>query len=123
MRLVVMVGPPGCGKSTTSELFRRSGWIIVSQDELGSRQHCETAVFHALASQQRVVVDRTNIDQAQRSHWVGIARKVGAAFPIRVPIHTEPTTHTPFLIYIILTPPASNHLFGSLRWAAAIGRG
>jgi predicted kinase len=50
--------------------------VIVSQDELGSRQDCEAAVFRSLSAQQRVVVDRTNIDQVQRSHWLGIARKL-----------------------------------------------
>uniref|UniRef100_A0A7S1HDT8 Uncharacterized protein n=1 Tax=Hemiselmis andersenii TaxID=464988 RepID=A0A7S1HDT8_HEMAN len=75
LRLVVLVGPPGCGKSTAAEMFGSAGWFVVSQDALGSRQECEHACWAALEEQQRVVVDRTNIDEVQRSHWVGIARK------------------------------------------------
>lgn len=48
----------------------------MSQDELGDRRKCEHAVKRALEDGQHVVVDRTNIDQHQRSHWLRIGRKM-----------------------------------------------
>jgi hypothetical protein len=76
VRLVVLVGPPGCGKSTTARQFRAAGWEIVCQDELGNRQECEACVHQYLKEGRRVVVDRTNIDEQQRSTWIRIAQYV-----------------------------------------------
>ena len=75
VRVVVLVGMPGSGKSTLSQRFRDRGWLIVSQDELGDRRKCENAVHVALQNGERVVVDRTNIDASQRAHWLRIARE------------------------------------------------
>ena len=74
VRLVVLVGLPGSGKSTFSKNFAECGWTVVCQDILGDRRACEVAVDAALQAGGRVVVDRTNIDAAQRAHWVRIAR-------------------------------------------------
>ncbi len=79
VRLVIFVGPPGCGKSTTAVHFRIAGWEIVCQDEVGNRQECEALVHQHLKSGRRVVVDRTNIDEQQRSTWIRIAQYVSAA--------------------------------------------
>ena len=75
VRMVVLVGPPGSGKSFIAELFRKRGWEIVNQDTLGNRKKCEHAARLALDSGRRVLIDRTNIDAHQRSHWVNIARE------------------------------------------------
>ena len=77
LRLVVMVAPPGSGKSTASNVFHEAGWVIVNQDDLGSRGACEKAVYKALATQKRVVVDRCNFSEEQRSYWLGIADSLG----------------------------------------------
>ena len=78
--IVIMVGYPGSGKSTfASELVRRAPrrgqfwnqrWIRVSQDEMGSRREYEIAVENHLREGGSVVVDRCNIDIAQRSIWI-----------------------------------------------------
>ena len=73
VRMVVLVGFPGSGKSFVAELFRRRGWVIVNQDELGDRRKCEHAAHRALNSGRSVLIDRTNIDDLQRSHWLKIA--------------------------------------------------
>ena len=75
VRMVVLVGPPGSGKSFVAKLFRERGWEIVNQDTLGNRKKCEHAARLALNSGRRVLIDRTNIDVHQRSHWVKIARQ------------------------------------------------
>lgn len=71
----MLVGIPGSGKSTISSRFRDKGWVIVSQDELGDRRKCEHASQEALKNGYNVVIDRTNIDETQRSHWLRIARE------------------------------------------------
>jgi hypothetical protein len=47
IRMVVLVGIPGSGKSWIANLFRKEGWIVVSQDELGDRRKCEAAARQA----------------------------------------------------------------------------
>ncbi len=86
VRLVVFVGPPGCGKSTAALHFRTAGWEIVCQDEVGNRQECEALVHQHLKSGRRVVVDRTNIDEQQRSTWIRIAQYVSDKF-VSVRVH------------------------------------
>jgi hypothetical protein len=39
------------------------------------RRKCEHATYEALQNGHRVVIDRTNIDAHQRSHWLRIARE------------------------------------------------
>jgi predicted kinase len=77
VRLLILVGLPGSGKSTLSKAFAECGWVIVCQDVLGNRRACELAVDTALRAGERVVVDRTNIDCAQRAHFLHIAQSHG----------------------------------------------
>lgn len=43
----------------------------VSQDELGNRILCESAMVRALLAKRNVVIDRCNFDKKQRQHWIG----------------------------------------------------
>ncbi len=89
--LIVLVGPPGSGKS---EWTRRNaaGTVVVSQDDLinaitpyGFDYVCrpvyaaaEDATARAgLAAGFTVIVDRTNRTRALRERWIGIAREAG----------------------------------------------
>eukprot|EP00960_Hanusia_phi_P036152 752168-Hanusia_phi.AAC.1 len=96
--LLVLCGIPGSGKSTLAERLRKTGWTIICQDTLGSRDACIDAAETALGDKRRVVIDRTNvsshddisqtlalclltklcqIDENQRAHWVRLARQRG----------------------------------------------
>ena len=72
--LVILVGKPGSGKTLfTKNLQNDDEWEIISQDELGSRSQCEHITRRTLHSGKRnVIIDRTNIDINQRSHWCNI---------------------------------------------------
>jgi hypothetical protein len=92
-RLFVLCGLPGSGKSTFAELLMTlnqpgggSGdtWVRVSQDELGHRSACEALVAkhtrgshahsHAQRPCTRLVIDRCNVEAADRAHWAQLAR-------------------------------------------------
>ena len=73
LRLLVLCGLPGSGKSTTAERLARGGWSVVNQDSLGSRQACMKAARQALRQQGRVVIDRCNVNAAQRAIWTQLA--------------------------------------------------
>lgn len=71
-RVVVLVGIPGCGKTTFSQRLVDVGWARVSQDDMGGdRKKCERHMVRELKQARHVVVDRCNFDAAQRKHWVG----------------------------------------------------
>lgn len=87
--LIVLVGPPGSGKSTWARRNRR-GVVHVSQDELidaitpGGFDHAyrpiyrqaEDAVARAgLRAGHTVIVDRTNRTRAHRERWLELARE------------------------------------------------
>jgi predicted kinase len=87
--LVVLVGPPGSGKSTWARR-NRGGVVHVSQDDLIDAitpggfnhvyrpiyRHAEDAVARAaLRTGQTVIVDRTNRTRAHRERWVQLARE------------------------------------------------
>jgi len=89
--LIVLVGPPGSGKS---EWARRNGagTVIVSQDDLIDAitpdgfdyafrpvyTAAENAVGRAgVAAGFTVIVDRTNRTRALRERWIRIAREAG----------------------------------------------
>jgi len=87
--LVVLVGAPGSGKShfcramleaaaaTAATPAATSRWSVVCQDELKSREACIASCQELLTLGKCVLVDRTNIDVAQRNHWTSVAKTVG----------------------------------------------
>src|SRR5215831_10612801 len=90
--LIVLVGPPGSGKSTWARVNGANA-IHVSQDDLIDAitpsgfahdhrpiyQAAEDAVARAgLAAGRTVIADRTNRTRAHRQRWVRIARELRA---------------------------------------------
>jgi predicted kinase len=89
--LIVLVGPPGSGKTTWAQRNGR-GAVHVSQDGLIDAitphgfEHEYRAIYRdaedavaraALRAGHAVIVDRTNRTRAHRARWVGLARAAG----------------------------------------------
>ena len=75
--VVLLMGPPGSGKSTFAERLRRNRkFVRVCQDELGSKDECERVMIQSLNSGMSVVVDRTNMNMPQRETWTGLAAQM-----------------------------------------------
>ncbi len=74
----MLVGLPGSGKSTFSELLASSGVPIeyISQDLMG-RTSCEESFLPAIKRAKKakglVILDRTNITQADRKEWLELS--------------------------------------------------
>src|SRR3984957_8391083 len=102
--LIVLVGPPGSGKTTWARRNGR-GMVHVSQDGLIDAitpdgfdhvyrpvyREAEDAVARAaLQAGHSVIVDRTNRTRVHRAHWLQIARE--ASLPAVAVVMTTPET-------------------------------
>jgi len=78
-KLLIMVGVPGSGKSTTANrlISLNKNWSRVNQDEMKSRKACEIYAKDALKKGLSVIVDRCNFDILQRNVWIKIASEFG----------------------------------------------
>ena len=88
LHVLVLVGIVGSGKSTFATAVAETlGWVRCNQDELGRRAQVVAAAEAALAARRSVVVDRTNLDETQRAHWIDVAHAFQAAHPdVRVAV-------------------------------------
>ena len=80
--LIILVGVPGSGKSYLArQLVNRAGSTQVTrccQDMLGSRAAVEDLASASMAEGRSVIIDRTNMNRQQRSHWFRIAQQTRA---------------------------------------------
>ncbi|KAJ2507688.1 DNA kinase/phosphatase Pnk1, partial [Coemansia sp. RSA 2052] len=78
--LVLLVGPPACGKSTFAAMHLAPlGFECVNMDTLGTRKKCTDAVKAALEAGRLVAVDNTNPDPASRGSFISIAKHLGVS--------------------------------------------
>ena len=73
MKMVILVGLPGSGKSTYAK--DQNGFEVINQDLLGNRQKCINKTKELLKQGKSVIIDRTNINRKQRNHWLEIAKE------------------------------------------------
>lgn len=77
--ITVLVGPPGCGKSTFTQYQDKESIfksVVVSQDEQGRKGHRK--VFEeALNKDQHIIIDRMNFNKEQRERYLKPAKEKG----------------------------------------------
>jgi len=77
--LIVLVGPPGSGKSTHAKTL---GGTYINQDAQG-KDHLRL-YMEAINRGDDVIVDRMGFDKVQRARYIDPARKLGYKVTIRV---------------------------------------
>jgi DNA 3'-phosphatase len=87
--MVVLMGPPGSGKSTTARAFAAVGYEWIEQDAVnGDARRTKRVVEERLAAgARRLVVDATHSSAAHRGVYAELAREAG--LPFRVLWHVK----------------------------------
>lgn len=78
--IVLLIGPPGSGKSTIYEQFF-SGYIHINRDTLGKPDKCVAKLIDALEKRSSAVIDATHPSKESRARYITIARSYNV--PIR----------------------------------------
>lgn len=78
MKVIILVGTPGAGKSTIAKT-QFGHMTRINQDELGSRDRCLKLCNEALARGEDVIIDRCNHTLKQRNEWTKMARIYNAS--------------------------------------------
>ncbi|KAG0560402.1 hypothetical protein KC19_10G178600 [Ceratodon purpureus] len=95
--LLMLVGPPGAGKSTVCQKIIQNAarpWTRVCQDVIsngkrGSKAQCLKVAGTALSTGRSVLIDRCNIDGTQRQEFLVLAKERGVqahALVINLPV-------------------------------------
>ena len=72
--LVILIGPPGCGKTKYANSLKRH--VRISQDDQGKIRHTEL-FMEAIEDGKDIVVDRMNFNPYQRQWYIRPAREAG----------------------------------------------
>lgn len=79
LRCIMLVGPPGCGKSSYAETYY-SEYCIVNLDTLGTRTKEKHFVETAAMWGQDIIVDNTNIDRKTRARFFDLLKSYNYRF-------------------------------------------
>jgi len=105
--MVIMVGPPGSGKTTFSRKCF-SDYVHVNQDTLKTADKCHRVTAEALKGGKSVVVDNQNKEKRTRKSYIELARKEGV--PIRAVFLNYPKQMCFHLnAYRLLNPRVPEH--------------
>ena len=74
-KLIVLVGPPGSGKSTFARKYKAEGYTYINQDAQGKGhvQLFDTAILLG----ENVIVDRMGFNKQQRAKYLDVANDHG----------------------------------------------
>ncbi len=88
-KLILLVGPPGCGKSTMATQLETEGYVRINQDSQGKEGHWDK-YLEALAKGKDIVVDRMNFNKQQRSRYLSIASLNSVNYETEIRVLHEP---------------------------------
>jgi len=100
--LIVIVGPPGSGKSEfVNKYIKPCGYVVISQDFYKTKKRCLDVATEAFIEGECVVIDNTNLDIISRMEYTTLALKNGykhircivIKVPIELAVHLNNVRH------------------------------
>jgi bifunctional polynucleotide phosphatase/kinase len=82
--LIIMVGNPGSGKSTTCRHYESLGYEIINQDTLGTRAKVLKTLKTKWAEGKSCIIDSTNPSTEKRLEYIDICRNLTLDVRVRV---------------------------------------
>lgn len=70
--MIIMVGMPGCGKSSLSN--KLDNYVRINMDSLKTMNKCLTMCESLLKTNQNIIIDNTNPDKKSRSKYIELAK-------------------------------------------------
>lgn len=74
--LIVLVGPPGAGKTTKAKEYESLGYWRISQDDMGKSEH-QKIFNETLKTGDNIVIDRMGFSKSQRDRYINPAKEHG----------------------------------------------
>jgi hypothetical protein len=72
--LIILIGPPGSGKSTHAYKGEKNGCVRISQDDMGKDGHRQ-AFRETLLTGKNIILDRMNFNKQQRRDYIILAKQ------------------------------------------------
>ena len=70
--IIILIGPPGCGKSTFSNQEKFGHYMKINQDTLKTLEKCVKTAKHAMQNNQSIIIDNTNPSEKTRQKYLEI---------------------------------------------------
>ena len=80
--VIILVGSPGCGKSTFSENYLvPKGYVRINQDNLKTKQKVIKCLIENMDKGKKIVIDSTNPQKINRGEYIKICKEKN--YPVR----------------------------------------
>lgn len=90
MKIIILVGPPGSGKSSFANKY--PSYVRINQDELGDRNACIKLFRESMLQKKSVIIDRCNINKMQRGIWIQESLKYNVTEISAIYLYVNPKT-------------------------------
>lgn len=70
--MIIMIGPPGSGKSTVANMLKNNKTVVINRDSLGTIPKCITMAKQAISSKQNIIIDNTNPTNDDRKKFTDL---------------------------------------------------
>jgi bifunctional polynucleotide phosphatase/kinase len=98
LELVLLVGFPGCGKSTFS-MKHYSSYVYINQDTDKTKEKSIKKLKEAVKQKKSIIVDNTNLNYENRQEYINLVMQSLDKYHIKIIIYDIPIEVCQFMMY------------------------